>query len=212
MLILACDTTGDLCSVAVADDHGVRCEVSFRHERRLTERLPGIVAFALSETRVALAEIDAYAAGIGPGSFTGVRVGVTVAKTWAWASDKPAVGIPSLEAVVADFADPTGVVAVAPCRRGEVIAWFGGDDYRQVRTDAVVETARAALGCARLVITGESAAWVDPSPDVEIVPRAPSAGTVARLAAVRLGAGAPGDPIELAPLYVAPPPIRGGMR
>lgn len=211
MLILACETSGDLCSVALRDDAGVRAEFSFRHERRLTERLPQIVDFVLAEAGATLEQVDAFAAGTGPGSFTGVRVAATVVKAWAWALGKPAVGVPSLEAVAQTFDAPARVVPIAPCRRGEVIAWLGGDDYRQVATDALAAVARETLGPGDLTVTGESAAWVAAGDGVRIVPRAPRASQIARMAAERLAAGGTFDPMALVPLYVAPPPIRGRL-
>jgi tRNA threonylcarbamoyladenosine biosynthesis protein TsaB len=132
MLILALDTSGDMCSVALARGDGtVRSVFSFQHERRLSERLPGAITFVLNDAQTTLADVDALAVGLGPGSFTGVRVGVTMAKTLAQALDRPVVGVCSLAALAAPLlpllAAAGGdalLAAVSPARRGEVIAAF----------------------------------------------------------------------------------------
>lgn len=69
----------------------------------------------LAEGGHSLREVEGYAADLGPGSFTGVRVGVTLAKTLAWAHGKKAAGLSSF-----DLIDPASTVAV-PSKKGE---WF----------------------------------------------------------------------------------------
>ena len=171
MLILALDTSADCCSVALSDGSQELSTFRFRHERLLGERLPEIVRFLLRDRGRTLQDVEAFAVGLGPGSFTGVRVGVTLAKTWAHALNRPLVGISSLDALTAGVPPlpGVGIAAVAPTRRTEVIAAY----YRSgtiipvapplvTLTAEVAEHARAALANrdAPLLIVGEQAVAV----------------------------------------------------
>src|SRR5262249_35815964 len=104
MLILAVETTADLCSLAIRDGQGTLVERAFRHRMHLLERLLPDVDELLADAGVALEEIEGFAVGIGPGSFTGVRIGVATVKTWADVLQKPVVGVLSLDAVAAEYA------------------------------------------------------------------------------------------------------------
>lgn len=209
MLTLAIETSGDLCSVALAYDQAIVADISFRHERHLLERLPETVERLLSTSGIVWKEIDRIAAGIGPGSFTGVRVAVTFAKTWAWALDIPAAGVPSLEAAAIDLRAEGPVVGIAPCRTGHVIAWFGGDDYRVLETENVAPVARALHPPGNIVLVGDAAPTVPVGDDFTVVVAGATAAQVARIAISPQFAVRYGNPQDLIPLYIAPPPIRG---
>ena len=220
MLILALDTSGDTCSVAVADgEKGILlAEYNFAHQRRLTEQLPGIVDFVLKDAGATLETIDAFAVGLGPGSFTGVRVGVTMAKVWAEVLSKPLYGVCSLDALAreTDLGGALGVVAVAPSRKGEVIAAYYASDLSRVgpevvATERVFERAQNVLGQTWPIIVGECADWVETPADLPGLTKVRSvrASQIAFGALRRYEQGESDDPATLAPLYVAPPPIRG---
>lgn len=224
--ILSLDTSGDICSVAVFDGDRLLTEYRFRHERRLSERLPAAVEFVLRDAGATLQGVDAFAVGLGPGSFTGVRVGVTTAKVWAMALGKPVVGISSLDALAAGVPGlpvSGGIAAVAPTRRHEVVAAF----YRfgqvvpvappaVVRNESLVSLAREWLSLAPdapLILCGEAVPAVlaetpEPAPAaVSAAEAAPSAALVARLAAARLARGESDTTDSLVPLYVTPSPV-----
>ena len=217
MKILALDTSGDICSVAVANGAELLSEFSFAHHRRLTERLPGIVDFVLSEAGLTLEELDAIGVGLGPGSFTGVRVGVTMAKTWAEVLGKRLIGISSLDAMARSVSGSgAAVVVVVPSRKDEVIAAFYKPDRpnpvvepKVMSTSDVLAQAGEALGETKLLVLGECAHWIPPSPMAVIRAASPRAFQIARLGQARLRVQGPDDPATLAPSYVAPPPIRG---
>ncbi|MBC8104809.1 MAG: tRNA (adenosine(37)-N6)-threonylcarbamoyltransferase complex dimerization subunit type 1 TsaB [Cytophagales bacterium] len=225
MLTLALDTSGDLCSVALFDGDQERATYTFRHERRLSERLPGIIEFVLEDGGSALREVEALAVGLGPGSFTGVRIGVTMAKAFAWAMEKPLVGVSSLQAVALPFFGlPRLVIAtVTPTRRGEVVAAFyhGSDEDalaapfdgpRVVAEIEVVSAASARFPGDSILVCGEAAAAVaaatPPGPTNVLARYAySSAANIARLAAPRLAQGEHDDAAALVPLYVTPTPV-----
>lgn len=216
MKILALDTSGDICSVAIVEGKELLTEINFAHHRRLTERLPGIVEFALHEAELTLEELDAFAVGLGPGSFTGVRVGVTMAKTWAEVLGKRVIGVSSLDAMASAVSGAGApVVVVVPSRKDEVIAAFykGGRsspvaEPKVLLTSEVLAQATEALAEPRLLVLGECAHWIAPNTQAVLRAASPRAFQIARLGQARLRVQGPDDVATLAPHYVAPPPIR----
>jgi tRNA threonylcarbamoyladenosine biosynthesis protein TsaB len=223
MLILALDTSGDICSVAVSDDSRERASYHFRHERRLSERLSAIVSFVLRDAGASLRDVETFAVGLGPGSFTGVRVGVTMAKTFAFALNRPVVGISSLDALAEPLARlgavAPAVAAIAPTRRGEVVAaFYRAGAVQPIAAPAVTPNADVAAhgrllvgaGVPLLLIgeaTGPVVADTPAGIFAAVCTCAPSAAAVMRLAAQRLSRGEADDPDSLVPLYVTPSPV-----
>jgi tRNA threonylcarbamoyladenosine biosynthesis protein TsaB len=218
VLILALDTSGDVCSLCLWGGGQARSVLHFRHERRLSERLPSLLLFLLRDAGVALRDVEAFAVGLGPGSFTGVRVGVTTAKTLAHALGRPLVGISSLDALAEPFVflKNAGIVAVVPARRGVVVAgcYRGGAPPVPVGEPVLAPTGEALARAARrlgdvacLLVCGEAAALDPQLGAASACPTFVSAASVARLAARRLERGETDDPFILAPYYVTPSPV-----
>ncbi len=229
MLILALETTGELCGVAVRDGYGLLVERVFRHRMRLSERLLQDVDDVLEDAGITLQDIQGLAVGVGPGSFTGVRIGVTTVKTWAALLDKPVVGVSSLDALIAENAAPGALVAPAVrARPGSVYTC----DWSADGADLLIHRAGVQVAtedfCARLVaqphrpvvacgdgIGGLPWSKSGPPPGITLGgTNAPRAGTVAAIAEGRFAAGVTDDPLALTPLYVAPPNIhlKAGMK
>ena len=126
MRILAFDTALDACSAAVWEDGRVLAHASVAAARGHAEILFPMLGRILDEAGLTYGDIDRFAATVGPGSFTGVRVGLAAARGLALGRGKPAVGVTTLEAIAAtaarDFALPVGArIAVAiDARRGEL--------------------------------------------------------------------------------------------
>lgn len=100
-LLLALDTSSDTCSVALERDG----EVFERHAlrpREHTQLLLPMIGEVLAEAGAAVSDLDAIAPGIGPGSFIGVRIAVSVAQGMAFAAERPVVPVSSLAAVAAE--------------------------------------------------------------------------------------------------------------
>jgi tRNA threonylcarbamoyladenosine biosynthesis protein TsaB len=119
--ILAVDTSTSLGSIALVDGPAVRAElalnVSTTHNQRL---LPGIHRL-LTDVGWTLEELDGLAIGLGPGSFTGLRIGMSVMKGLAFATGKPLAGVPTLDALAANVSlAPWTVCPVMDARKGEV--------------------------------------------------------------------------------------------
>ena len=98
-LVLAIDTTLDACSVAITHGGSVRASLSETMSRGQAERLAPMVREGVQKAGIAFADIDRIAVTTGPGSFTGVRVGISFARALALALDKPCVGVSTLEAL-----------------------------------------------------------------------------------------------------------------
>lgn len=99
MLILAADTSTPYLSIALCRDTAVVAEISILADRKHSEKLLLYVDQLLRETETALSDIDLLAIAHGPGSFTGIRVGVSAWKGLAAGADLPIVGISTLDAL-----------------------------------------------------------------------------------------------------------------
>jgi tRNA threonylcarbamoyladenosine biosynthesis protein TsaB len=121
MLTLAVETTADFGSIALADQNGVREEVLLHAPEGFSQVLFGAVEALLARQRVSLSEIELFAGASGPGSFTGVRVGLSAIKGFAEVCGKRVVSVSNLE-VLAQFGESNARVTVIDARRGEVYA------------------------------------------------------------------------------------------
>lgn len=118
---LTIDTCTPFLSVGIADEGRVYGEVTFHLRRNHAERLLPVIDRMLKDTSMSLAEIDGVAVTYGPGSYTGVRVGVATAKTFAWSLRLPLVGVSSLQALAVNgkyFSDH--VIPMFDARRDRV--------------------------------------------------------------------------------------------
>jgi tRNA threonylcarbamoyl adenosine modification protein YeaZ len=126
MRLLAIDTTLAACSVGVSVDDALPPTIATEViGRGHAERLPGMIAAVLADAGLAVADLDRIAVTVGPGSFTGVRVGVAAARGLALVTGRPAIGIGSLDVLAAHaraLAGARPALAVIDARRGEVYA------------------------------------------------------------------------------------------
>lgn len=97
MIILACETSTLLGSVAVLKDQAVLAYKDSFRQGSHSEVLNVFIESALAEANIGLADIDLFATGIGPGSFTGIRISLNAIKTFAFCYNKPCIGINSLQ-------------------------------------------------------------------------------------------------------------------
>jgi len=217
MRVLALDTALDACAAAVLDTERRDLVASETQpmSRGHAEALMPMVARVMDAARLEFSDIDRIAVTIGPGSFTGVRVGIAAARGIALAADRPAIGLTTLAAftaphVAAGFAGT--VVPVIDARHGQVYMQVFGPGGRAViapRLAAVREAVEQARSRAPALITGSAADLVaaewpadDPPPTV-VTAGAPEIGWVARL-----GAAAQEDRALPKPLYLRAPDAR----
>jgi len=158
--LLAMDTSTLQATVALLHGEQVVCEV----ERRVTthsERLLVAVEELLRDADVSIGDLDAVACGRGPGSFTGLRIGLATAKSLCWATRKPLVCVSSLAALERNVPRERRPPLVVPCidaRRGEVFAGFFGPDG-EVAPEAVLppEALRERLEGRPALLLGDGA-------------------------------------------------------
>ena len=110
MNILVIDTSGPACGVAVAQAGKIVCELQLTSGRTHSQRVMPMVDTALSLCELTPADIDVFGAVVGPGSFTGVRIGVSTVKALAQATGKPCLGVDALEALTANVEGFAGVI------------------------------------------------------------------------------------------------------
>lgn len=101
--LLAVDTSTSTCSVALTIDGRLAAESLFDTERTLSERLLASVDAVLRDSGVCLDDLDGFGVALGPGSFTGVRIGVSTVKGLALATGKPVAGFSSLSMLAMNF-------------------------------------------------------------------------------------------------------------
>ena len=122
MLLLGIDTSAAISVGIIRNDETLAALT--RHEpRRHSELLAPLVAEALAAADITGSQLDAIAVGVGPGPFTGLRIGLVTAQTMAYALDIPVYGIPSMDALALaarDVGINGEIVTICDARRGEV--------------------------------------------------------------------------------------------
>jgi tRNA threonylcarbamoyl adenosine modification protein YeaZ len=145
VLILSLDTSSPSGSVAILRGEMTLGVISTRAEENYSSRMFRHLEFLLSDLSLKLDDFDVFAVSAGPGSFTGLRVGLTAAKGWAEVYRKPVVGVSALEAVAYQVSAGSAVLVPAlDARRGQI--YFG-----VYRTTAV----GLALDGEEFVVTSE---------------------------------------------------------
>lgn len=222
MIVLGVSTVGPSAGVALLGPEGLRASGDLGERGRHAEALLPAVEELLGRARLFWTGLELLAVDVGPGSFTGIRVGVAFALGVAHARGLPAVGVGSLDILARACYDATGpqtgtyVIAGSDVRRGEAaVARFRVGPSGPVREedDALVVTAQAGPPPGEgSLLAGDAATllW----PQVQNLRRWPGTGGERALAAARLGleihrAGAESPP---EPRYARPPEARPRRR
>lgn len=138
MTILALDTTSEYGSVALRRDGQTIAELRMHSREGFSPLIFPAVDQLLSKAEVRLCEIDCFAAASGPGSFTGVRVGLSTAKGLAEATGRKVAGISNLRALSVYGTKPRRAVVI-DARRSEVYAAVYSDALEPVTAEAVLK-------------------------------------------------------------------------
>lgn len=203
-------------SIAVAKKDELIGEVTVSVNTAHSERLMGSIDWLLHASGVSLDEISAYAVSIGPGSFTGLRIGLCTGKGLAFASGKPVIPVPTLDAFARTL--PFSAYQICPmldARKHEVYAalyvWQEGRSVKRMPERAVhpaellreIREPTLFAGNGAIVYRemiretlGENAIFAPPSR------MAPSAATVAEVAFEMIRSGFSADPAYLTPRYL----------
>ncbi len=119
--ILALDSTAEVSSVCVCEDERLVCEVTVNTGNTHSQTLLPAVEQALRMAEMSVNDIDVFACSTGPGSFTGVRIGVATVKGIAYGKDKPCVSVSTLEALAYNLIGNDGLICpVMNARRSQV--------------------------------------------------------------------------------------------
>jgi tRNA threonylcarbamoyladenosine biosynthesis protein TsaB len=221
MRILALDTSTFVGTVAVLRDGELLSEWSASVRASHGETLLPRLALALERAELTLADIDMFAVGLGPGSFTGVRIGVATAKGLALAEGKPLVGVTSLRVIARGMAAGTLRAVAVDAHKGEVYcALYELDESGALNEllppfhaapEPAAQRLREAAGARRLWIGGNGIGRYGQdllAPFAGAVIRAapfgdvPRAACLAHEAVLQHALVGPSDLSRLEPLYV----------
>ena len=231
MKILGIDTSTPIGSVALIDGESLVAEHTLNIVKAHSSRLMPAIDTVLKWGDITAEELDGCAVGIGPGSFTGIRIGIATIKSLCYALDKPIVGVSTLEAIAYNLRWTEGLICpILDARRNESYGaiFRGGDEWQRLTDDwclpieavlAEIETGRSLLpesenGRTRLLqctFVGDGleryadavqAALGEEIRFADAIFNAPRGATVAHLGAQRLQNGDSDNYWTLVPNYV----------
>jgi tRNA threonylcarbamoyladenosine biosynthesis protein TsaB len=202
--ILAIDTTSEFGSLALLEEDRLLEEVPLHSPEGFAHILFEQIEQLLARHQIAIRQIDAFASASGPGSFTGVRIGLTAVKGLAEATERKVVAVSNLQAL-ACFGTKTLRATVMDARRGEVFGAVYDAALRAVCDEVVMKLpawlATLPDGDLEFITAAYSIpAGLAAAPVLE-APRA-LAGAIGRIAMTRLAAGLAQDPATIDANYV----------
>jgi tRNA threonylcarbamoyladenosine biosynthesis protein TsaB len=176
--VLAIETATSVCAAAVVNEGAVISEASLNERYVHAEKLMTQVDAVLEQAGLVLNQLDGIAVSIGPGSFTGLRIGLSVAKGLAYAAGLHIIPVPTLQALAQRVVDAQVVLpgerilAALDARRDEVYAEFFGvkDGYAESLgkpSDVSVATLMNDLSAGTVVVTGDARSKLQPAPKRE---------------------------------------------
>jgi tRNA threonylcarbamoyladenosine biosynthesis protein TsaB len=176
-----------------------------------SERIAGFARDAAAEAGVGFDMLDRIGVTVGPGSFTGLRVGLAFAKGLAAALDRPVAGVSTLDALAASVADAPAVAALIDARRGQVYARFWRGGAAEGPAEALTLEAAAAriagMAAGGVLVGSGAALFADLAPPGlgRFPLDGPAPEALARLAAAADPARAPAAPLYLRAPDATPP-------
>ena len=217
MRVLGIDTSGYANAIGVIDGERVLADFNFEAETDSLEKIVPHIDFALRSAGLTLEDIQGIGVGLGPGSWTGIRVGVTVGKILAYSAGKPVCGVPTLEALAYGARNQAPLICPvisAGTRDTVYAAFYRAEDGNVTRTgEYYVGDIKGLSGMVRedTVLVGLKAesysvlvrrALDSLRISIKAVEAVPSGSAVARLAAGHLEKGENDDVLSLTPLYL----------
>lgn len=220
MSILSIDTSSQVSSVAVLSAERVAAELSMQGALTHSETLMPHIGTALEMARVKKNELEGVAVSIGPGSFTGLRIGLAAAKMMAYALHIPLIAVPTLEALAHHtICEGVRLVPMMDAQKGNVyaqeFAWEPGAEgltLREAHPLVILPRTEVLAGLAHstqpVLLLGDAMQkkGADELPTgVRLAPihaRMPRAACVGLASLTRLARGAVDDPVTIAPLYL----------
>lgn len=222
MKILALESSALVASVAITEDDKLLASSTLDNGHTHSETLLPMTEHLLSLCQMEIGDIDLFAVTVGPGSFTGVRIGVSLLKGLAFGQHKPCVGISTLEAMAYNMEGCVGVLCpVMDARRSQLynaLFYSDGKQITRLTPDRLIPAEELlsklehyAEDCEMIYVNGEGVPILmdvneDAIPLIEpaLCARRQSAISVARLALAKYHAGETCTDSELLPIYLRP--------
>lgn len=222
MLTIAIDSSQDICTLALGRDSSLAAEYAFAHKMSLLRRVLPNIDWMLRDAGIAKADLDGVIVATGPGSFTGLRIGVTIAKSLAYVLNKPIVGIGTLDAMARGVTPAEVGALICPMMfaRADEVYWSLFDSHAATRSgDYLVSPIGQVVDDLagrnrRIYLCGAGARRNWKTISTRLGDRAvlapawkdyPSGAALIDLGTRRLAAGDVDDAVMLAPLYVRKP-------
>lgn len=218
MPILAMDTATIVSSVAVADNKKILAELIVENKLTHSETLLPHVEQVLNMAGTRKEDLEAVAVSIGPGSFTGLRIGLAAAKAIAYGLNIPIIGIPTMEGLAWHYPVPgIRVAGFIDAQKGNVYTAhykWNGSDFDEVKSIEVVALEDAIKICSELdgpvVAVGDMVSKkmtkLDNLPENLIIPpkhtMMPRAANIAMAGLKKLAAGQVGSVMDMEPIYI----------
>jgi tRNA threonylcarbamoyladenosine biosynthesis protein TsaB len=217
MIVLGVDTSGYANAIGIVAGDKVLADFTFEARTDSLEKIVANIDFALGNANLTLGDVQGIGVGLGPGSWTGIRVGVTVGKILAFSTNKPVAGVPTLEAladsarndawlicpIISAGTRDTVYAAFYRARDGNVTRigeYYVGDvqGLSEMVKESTVFVGSGAEAYSRMIVPASDSAHIS----LRAVEAVPSGSIVARLAAGRLEKGESDDVLSLTPLYL----------
>ena len=215
MIVLGLDTSAYATTIGILEDGRILADFTFEARNDTLEKIVTHIDIVLRESDLKLEDIDGFGVGLGPGSWTGIRVGVTVGKTLAFGTGKPVCGTSTLEVLACQAKKSSRLICpiISAGTKDTVYAGF----YR--RQDGALAreggyyvgdlSGLAKMISEPVVLIGtgiesyvKAIRQASARIDIEAIEDAPRGASVALLALERFRCGKSDDVLSLAPLYL----------
>jgi tRNA threonylcarbamoyladenosine biosynthesis protein TsaB len=219
MKLLALDSSSIVATAALIDEDKIIGEMIVNHKKNHSQKLMPLIQQLLNETEVNIQEVDAFGVCIGPGSFTGIRIGLSTAKALAQVGNKPLVGISTLEGLAFNLPYSRGIICpILDAQREQIYTglykWEGNQMFSIVEDHAIavedwIEELRKRAETIHLIGDGipkfASTFKERLGEKVSIAPitaRMPRASSIANLALQKVIGGEANDYKSVVPHYI----------
>lgn len=209
MPVLGIDSSTDKLAVGLADPRAVIAEKTITSAYEHASHIIGVIDALLTESSLSIKDLSGVAVAIGPGSFTGLRIGLAVAKGMTVALGIPIIGVSTFEVLAHRLSSRfDSFYLAAQARRGEYYL-CRVEPKTIIREQIVLTTEEELVGKigalpAGLVGREPSGEWTRLKNLIPLSDLVISGGDLARIGAQRFGEGQQDDPALLEPLYIAP--------
>lgn len=226
MIVLGIDTATSVLSIAILDEERILTEYSTLSPKNHSSLLLPVIESQLKKTKLKLADINLIAVSNGPGSFTGLRVGISLSKGLAFGSDISLIGVPTLDALAESvFGKDIGLICpLLDAKKNQIYCALYKNvnsklkrmtEYLSVEFKELYNTIKKIAGKSKILFTGEgvsaykielkdvfkeSAVFDDSKPVVAV--------SVAKIGTERFKNGISDSIYGLSPLYIRKPDVR----